>query len=200
LIFQKLPFSAISIRKNAIFCAVEFTSLGLNLSMSDKNSAPPYKPIFWEKPDKDFYKMNTDGSAKLNHISAGGILRDENGNFVAGFSEFIGYGHSLKAELWTIFRGIELAASLNIKKIILESDCTAAINCVLSDKITQQHPLYALIFNCKNLLCFFDSWCMRHTLREANSCADFLANHGRRKQLQHTTYISLPPFFFGKTE
>lgn len=60
-------------------------------------------PVKWIKPHDPFYKLNCDGSAKNSKIGAGGLIRDSNGNWVIGFSKFIGTGQILKAELWRVF-------------------------------------------------------------------------------------------------
>ena len=121
-------------------------------------------------------------------------MRDSNGNWVAGFSAFIGHGNSLTAELWRITKGVELALSLNYKHLIIETDSLVSKNLLTSSAALPHHPLSTLIANCRFLTMQLDDFKIQHVLREANSCVDALANHGRTKQLHFTVFDSLPPF------
>lgn len=90
-------------------------------SRSESASAPA-AVIFtgWKPPPIGWLKINTDGScdSSAEYIAAGGVLRDCNGNWVCGFSKYLGTGNSLLVELWGIYLGIKLAK---------EADCTNLI-------------------------------------------------------------------------
>ena len=66
------------------------------------------KSIKWEKPRAGWLTLNTDGSAGSNSGPAGGggLLRDENGNWVKGFARKIGNTSSYLAELWALQDGL----------------------------------------------------------------------------------------------
>ena len=65
------------------------------------------KSIRWEKPRAGWLTLNTDGSAGSNSgPGGGGLLRDENGNWVKGFARKIGNTSSYLAELWALRDGL----------------------------------------------------------------------------------------------
>ena len=55
------------------------------------------KRVRWERPPEGWCKLNTDGAASGNSCLAGcgGIVRDEHGGWLAGFSRWIGITTSL---------------------------------------------------------------------------------------------------------
>ena len=60
------------------------------------------KQVRWERPNKGWFKLNTDGAtnATQNVAGAGGVLRDARGNWVVGFSRKVGNSNSFEAEIW----------------------------------------------------------------------------------------------------
>ena len=50
------------------------------------------KRVRWEKSQAGWKKLNTDGASKgnLGLVGCGGVVRDENGRWIAGFSRHIG--------------------------------------------------------------------------------------------------------------
>ncbi|KAK9000016.1 hypothetical protein V6N11_082152 [Hibiscus sabdariffa] len=53
----------------------------------------------------------------------GGLLRDTTGNFIFGFSKFIGVTYSLHAELWSLNVGLQLAWDYGITFLHVQTDC-----------------------------------------------------------------------------
>jgi len=55
-------------------------------------------------------KLNTDGSSMGNPglVGGGGLIRDENGDWIVGFARNIGITTSFQAELWAIRDGFSL--------------------------------------------------------------------------------------------
>lgn len=49
-----------------------------------------------------------------------------------------------------------------------------------------------MISHCRYVLTLLNDWMLHHILREANFCANALANHGRKLQLQFTVFETLP--------
>lgn len=92
-------------------------------------------------------KLNTDGAAKENpgDVSIGGILRDEQGKWLARYYGKIGISTSLVAELWSIRSGIAIEKELGFKKLIVESNSRVA-NDMLKRKYEILPPL--LFYHC----------------------------------------------------
>ena len=59
------------------------------------------KHIRWERPNQGWMKLNTDGSSLGNpeFAGGGGVVRDEHGNWIVGFSRKIGRTTSYVVEL-----------------------------------------------------------------------------------------------------
>jgi len=74
------------------------------------------KRVRWEKTPHGWVKLNTDGAAAGNTglAGCGGLLRDEHGNWLAGFARRIGTTTSFVAELWGLRDGLSLCYNLNI--------------------------------------------------------------------------------------
>ena len=88
------------------------------------------KRVCWEKPPFGWLKLNTDGLADGNPGMAGcgGLLRDDHGNWLAGFARRIGTNTSFVAELWGLRDGLSLCYNLNIPSIIVELDDKAIVD------------------------------------------------------------------------
>jgi len=136
--------------------------------------------IHWEPPDGDWIALNTDGAAKGNRGAAvaGGVLRDRHGQWLVGFSEYVGHCSAAKAELRGVLRGLKIAREMGISKLSIRVDSTTVITWLTSS--TADNPeYYSLIQQCQSLLSW-DEWEVRisHCFREANQVADKLANIG----------------------
>ena len=62
----------------------------------------PPQQVKWEKPHTGAYVINTDGSVLFDSevASAGGLLKNNKGEWIRGFLINIGLIDSLNAELW----------------------------------------------------------------------------------------------------
>ena len=71
-----------------------------------------------------------DGSAIGNPGPAGcgGVIRDNNGQWVAGFTRRIRVTTSFAAELWGLRDGLMMSCSLNISSLIVELDAKGILN------------------------------------------------------------------------
>jgi len=72
--------------------------------------------VQWLPPPQGFFKLNSDGS--LNHAaknaSAGGIIRDWEGNWVKGYTVNIDSTSIFAAELWGLREALKLCRDLGI--------------------------------------------------------------------------------------
>ncbi|GLT78375.1 hypothetical protein SLA2020_499130 [Shorea laevis] len=135
--------------------------------------------IRWHPPPSGFIKLNTDSFALSNpsQSSAGGVFRDEFGNWISGFSQKVGLSTSLSAEMWAIRDGLKIAIDKGFYNLILETDCKVVV-LLLNSTISQFHSLGTLISDCRNLLALFHEVEVHHVLQEANAAADCLAKMG----------------------
>ena len=80
------------------------------------------KRICWERPLRGWKKLNTDGAfnGDIGLAGCGGIVRDERGQWVNGFSKRIGLTNSFEAELWGLRKGLSLCCNLNMFHLEIE--------------------------------------------------------------------------------
>lgn len=88
------------------------------------------KWVAWQKPGRERWKLNTDGSKKWKSTSGGGILRDENGDFVYGFSHPYTHSEIIHAELQAIIDGIIYIQTMGIGNLIIETDSAVAFEMI----------------------------------------------------------------------
>lgn len=145
----------------------------------------------------EIIKVYVDGSSLSNpgRSDFGGLIRNNNGDWLLGFSEFCGITSCLAAELYVIFHGLRVAYDAGHGNIILESDSRMALDLIMSD--VQSHHPYAPMINQIVQLQHRD-WIVhfQHTLRQGNECADWLAKHGASSSNALKSWIFCPPHLY----
>ena len=88
------------------------------------------KRVCWEKPPPGWAKLNTDGDAvgSSGLVGCRGLIKDENGAWLAGFSRNIGSTTNYVAKLWGIKDGLALYCNLNIHSIIVKLDAKSIVD------------------------------------------------------------------------
>ncbi|KAL6219553.1 hypothetical protein ACLB2K_007312 [Fragaria x ananassa] len=113
-----------------------FTDVILNYAVAWTKASAKHKmqrveqveALSWIKPVLGVHKLNVDGSrTRAGDIGAGGIIRDSSGCWCGGFMVNIGAGEVLQAEAWGLFYDIQLALSMKIPKLEIESDSAVLI-------------------------------------------------------------------------
>ena len=91
--------------------------------------------IRWEKPPVGWMKLNTNGSAcgKPSVAGCGGVIRNDRGHWIVGFTRRIGATNSFVAELWSLREGLLLCSNLNIASVIVELDARAIVDAISND-------------------------------------------------------------------
>jgi len=118
-----------------------------------KHTGSTTQVVKWEPPPRGWRMLNTDGAARgtLGLAGAGGVLRDEAGTWIIGFSEHLGRCSAITAELWAALRGLKLAKEECTTKLWIQVDSTAIVSMLTTT--TNFHPEYhSLIQQCKILL------------------------------------------------
>ena len=114
------------------------------------------KRIPWERPLQGWKKLKTDGLALGEHGSAGcgGVIRDEGGHWVAGFSKQIGYTGCFAAELWGLREGLLLCYNLNIQLLEIEVDAKSVVD-VLGNLSYVNNIISPILDDCRQLITRF---------------------------------------------
>lgn len=88
--------------------------------------------ISWLPPIARSVKLNTDSSCTLHGtIAAGGLIRDDQGNWLLGYTMSIGRGTIQRAELRGVLEGLQLAWRYGYNSLIVECD---SYNCAITTK------------------------------------------------------------------
>ncbi|CAN0918178.1 Putative ribonuclease H protein At1g65750, partial [Linum grandiflorum] len=130
--------------------------------------------IGWRPSDEGWFTLSTDGSRRSPHqtCSCG-----DTGRFVKAFAANLGSCSITRAEMRAIVDGLQLAWTLGIRRIQVQSDSMAAIAIFAKDSdLGHQHAALALQF--KELCSRHWEVHLSHIYREANNAADYLANLG----------------------
>ena len=157
--------------KKCIRESAEFYAIGFNAKV-ERNKA--VVPIGWLKLHEGWTKLNTDRSVMGNPAMAGGggMIRGQEGEWIAGFARPLGRTNSCMAELWALRDGLLLAKELGINNLIVELD---ALSVVLLMKNNACNLLMEpLLTDFRNLLKEFLNTQVVHAYREANQCTDAL--------------------------
>ncbi|MCH94985.1 putative non-LTR retroelement reverse transcriptase, partial [Trifolium medium] len=150
--------------------------------------------IRWLAPPPGWFALNSDGAAKLSESKAGcgGVLRNETGNWIEGFTKALGDTTAYMAELWGIYEGLRLAQRREVMKLELRTD-SQVIAQSLQDRKRGSNMGCALLKKIRSLL--DGPWEVKiiHVFREANRCADMLANMGSEGPIGFEFFANPPP-------
>jgi len=141
--------------------------------------------IKWNHNNHSCVILNVDGSCLGSPIRAGygGILRNDAGFFLSGFSGYIQNSSDiLYAELYAIYKGLLLAKEMGITDFVCYSDSLHCIN-ILNGPPMRFHAYVVLIQDIKELL-EQGNVMVNYTLREVNQCADFFAKLGASSDVE----------------
>ncbi|EOY31223.1 Uncharacterized protein TCM_038187 [Theobroma cacao] len=95
--------------------------------------------VGWSPPITGGIALNVDGAFKKSQrkAAAAGVLRDEHGNWLCGFSMKLEKCSAFRAELWGIFKGLSLAWELGYRNIDLQIDNRVAVQSI---SLASPHP------------------------------------------------------------
>lgn len=79
--------------------------------------------VTWIKPPALKVKLNSDGSCLNGHCGGGGIIRDQQGNFIVAYSISLGNGTSNTAEAEAMLFGLKWCAGNGLDMALLLTKC-----------------------------------------------------------------------------
>ncbi|KAH9757265.1 hypothetical protein KPL71_016337 [Citrus sinensis] len=133
------------------------------------------KWIGWSFPNWPWCKLNSDGACKVTGVAAaGGLIRDHNGHWVAGFGMYLGTCSVTMAELWGLYQGLLLAWNKGIRWLYAEVD-SRCVTQLVKNNMVNYNEFSPLIRAIQELI--RRNWRVEitHVYREANFAADCLA-------------------------
>lgn len=137
----------------------------------------------WVKPTQGWVVINTDGSVNLRDKNAGcgGVIRDDKGDWIIGFSMSIGCCSVEEAEAWAVYKGLILARDKRKERIIVRSDSSFIIN-ILNRSHAESYQctkVTNVLDNCRRIIGNFSEVKFVHVFREQNKVADALARKAK---------------------
>jgi ribonuclease HI len=134
--------------------------------------------IGWKLPAEGRVKINTDGACKDRRTAGcGGVIRDSRGRWCGGFAKHVGSCSAFVAELWGVLEGLKYARLLGLHVVELNIDSLAVVH-VIKTGMTRSSMGFPLVKHIQRLLAMDWEVHISHSYREANQCADALANMG----------------------
>ncbi|KAJ1404442.1 Ribonuclease H domain [Sesbania bispinosa] len=138
-------------------------------------SHPP-RLVKWNAPLEDQIAINTDGS--VNQRSAGyGLIKNSGAAWIRGFYGHLHNSDILGAELYAIWKGLDMCWSLNYRKVICMTDSLLEVGLVY-DEVARFHHHASIIYEVKAMLARDWDVELVHILREGNQATDLLAKKG----------------------
>lgn len=163
---------------NLIWSNMDSISIGLGSSTNMKS--PRF--IAWHRPEGETVKLNVDGSSFGNpgRSGYGGLIRNNSGGWLIGFSGSCGYSTNLNAELQAILYGLDLAWNEGYRNVECESDSKTSL-LMIAEGVPYTHPHAPIVDHIRSFLQRHWTLTFHHSLREGNFCADWLAKFGSSK-------------------
>jgi ribonuclease HI len=122
--------------------------------------------------------LNTDGASRGDVTAGcGGLIRNSEGQWLGGFSRNLGCCSAYLAELWGVYDGLCLARNIGVQKVKLHVDSSVVVQ-TLNNSTGGSIVGWRLIQEIRRLLTLDWEVKVSHSYREANTCADALANMG----------------------
>ena len=131
------------LKKDVVAKATEFSPLGVNARAKGLRTTIQ---IHWQRPPKNWVKLNTDRSSLGNPglVGGGGLLRNTNGEWMKDFARATRITTNATTELWALCDGIRLCIALKISAVIIELDAKVVVD-LLQKETRNQNGLDAIL-------------------------------------------------------
>lgn len=147
----------------------------------------------WSPPNQNFIKLNTDAS--LNILSGAGysglVFRDHLGSMQTGGASPLYASSPFLAEALALREGVSLAAAMNFKHLVVESDCQTLMQATKGK--VRRKEIEQILKDIQAISENFTSIEFKWIPREANTVADLIANLARHHQLPRNWIVNPPP-------
>lgn len=147
----------------------------------------------WQPPQPGWKAVNTDAcfSSKELPAGCGGIMRDNHGKWIAGFSCMAKVNNIAEAECWAVLKALQWAWRMNYKKIWIQCDSKDVVEW-LSKNLSPISPLGNMIASCKEWISKPWEVKVTHVLREQNEIVDVLAKIAIGKRCDWIEFFDPP--------
>ncbi|KAF7843890.1 putative ribonuclease H protein [Senna tora] len=148
------------------------------LDSSQQKPVQVSRVVRWIPPDEGLVKVNVDGAvSRVGEQSAacGGIICDDSGCYIVGFTRRLGSCSSNQAELWSVYMGLYTAWLYGFRRVAVEMDSLVALE-MIKGTILDNHPCASLMGRIQEF--HQRDWEVKvlHMYREGNKVADAMAH------------------------
>ncbi|XP_050385543.1 uncharacterized protein LOC126802057 [Argentina anserina] len=139
-------------------------------------------------------KINVDAAWKAtsSHSGIGACVRNYLGASIAGRCSLGSFNSALEAEAEVVVNGVNLAASLSLKKVIVEGDCRDVMLAMSEEVQSANWKIQPMVRKVQSLLHLFDQIEWNWVPRDANHLADAAAKMAM-SELCSLDWDSCPP-------
>ncbi|KAL4353501.1 hypothetical protein GQ457_06G018870 [Hibiscus cannabinus] len=122
--------------------------------------------------------------------ACGGLIRDENSNWIIGFTRSLGCCPVLFAELWGVHDALKHAWSLGHRRLVIETDNVEVVDILEGNSGSLQSN--TLVSAIQHMLHLEWDVRIRKIGRDYNRAADALARASRGAPMGETIFDSIP--------
>jgi ribonuclease HI len=134
--------------------------------------------VGWSPPKPMYVKLNIDGAYKVNQVAGcSGVIRGSHGEWIGGFAKNVGLCSAFVAELWGVLEGLRYIHRLGFNKVELSLYSEAVVR-VIQNRRSASSLGSSVMKQIWRLMDVDWSVEVSHSHREANKCADVMANIG----------------------
>ncbi|XP_024172085.1 uncharacterized protein LOC112178113 [Rosa chinensis] len=145
-------------------------------------------------PPPPFVKVNVDGAwdEESHHSGVGIIIRNHRGHSIAGASIHGSHNSAIEVEAEAVVKGLQLAAHMNLQKIIVEGDCNEVLTALNNSSCHPNWRISPSIDKISHLKTLFVGINWNWIPREANRVADVAAKLAKLRLRSHK-WANRPP-------
>ncbi|KAA3453503.1 reverse transcriptase [Gossypium australe] len=127
---------------------------------------------------ENWIHLSSDGAVArmFGNAAAGGVVRDRDGNWILGYTHYMGSCSPLEAELWSILDGVLTLMNKGYKRVKIQTDNLEVVRLLSTKDVVDSEN--TLLKRVKRLLYSVGQWEIKHVPRECNLTADQLAKIG----------------------
>ena len=175
-VYQGQPLSLIHASRQALTLVADF--LAANALIGSIGAIT--RPMQWILPPVETFRVNVDASwHPPNRTSIRVVIRDLDWRLIAGTSFLCRSGSVIEAEATASLVGIELAASLQLMEIIMETDAKEVVEEILLNQRKVCWKSYLIIQQIRSKYYGFRNCYWEWIPREANAVAHVAAMLGK---------------------
>ncbi|KAH1046624.1 hypothetical protein J1N35_037408 [Gossypium stocksii] len=167
-IFQNIVWTAYDVLKTSLSWAQHFESFLLETKNETKHlESCQFCSEDWAYLFKDGAVARASGNA-----AAGGVVRDRYGNWILGFTHYLGRCSPLEAEFWGILDGILIILNKGYKRVKIQTNNLEVVKALNMEENVDSG--ITLLRRIKRTLQSVGQWEVRHVPKECNLVADHL--------------------------